>query len=1024
MKKILLFFLALSIGLSIYSQSLQQFQKTPIKENPELKIETPNVSQMSRYDDMAINEYLGIPDISIPLCNMKLSDISIPLSLSYQATGIKVNQDASCVGIGWDLNSLGSVVQIVRGDDDMNPYNYPHLYRLLPDYFSSNYIDFLELPVGGWNTGYPINTDGYPIEPVQEKYGYRMIFRDYFPINGKLVMNSQFRYSTTYWDSEPDIFIINILGEKLHCVTSDFSKSITQGARSSRITVLNKIGYKVEMGASDTWIVTNPDGVHFYFGLKQSFRPYTITSGNMLGSVGQFGDSSTSISSNTWYLTKIETAVGTVVDLSYDTSEEVEFTTLGNGTVEYVTSSYQTNYDPGYTLNYILYMFVNKGPVTGSTVKSTIKEKQYVLKEINSNKSKIKFNYTSREDISKYKKLESIMFSFDGKDPVRTVSFSYDYKANIEEGKRLFLNSLNVNGESYNFKYDQTQLPSRNSFAQDYWGYYNGSLNNNSLVPNPKRFGWAIESALEAPSYYGPLVNNMSANIKYTKAGILEKIIYPTNGSVEFEYELNTFKNFWVPNYTNTNNPRSAGSEGFGLRIKSIIHKESDSKILKKKTYEYYGGKSVILHQFDKEGNIDWLPSPNNPPFSMFYRFRAMSTASLSDVNPFSTHSGIGYDSVSCVFESVGDSQKYRTTTYYHNMPHYSSAYQAITRNMLHTIHMPSFENSNYPKNGSIKEKNYYNSLGQLVKKEEYEYENKKSNLFYGAKLMKIHDVIAYGSLGTSRYLLGYYPIFDFESLLSKKTEKSYTNSQVQEIETTYGYNSNRLLSSTMVKNSQNRPEYRYLKYPTDYSTTSIYSTMINKNILSPVIKESSVLDNGTIISEITTNYAGNSTNVFILPSSVQSNSYDNNSLRTEITFDRYDTKGKVLQTTKLTGLSTIYLWAYSNQYLVAEIKNTTYEVVESALAAIGLTSVSALASNMNPDKDKLDKLRTLAPLSDAHVITYTYKPLVGILTATDPRGVTTYYDYDSFGRLKETYIIENSIKKIIQVNDYHYQNQ
>ncbi len=59
--------------------------------------------------------------------------------------------------------------------------------------------------------------------------------------------------------------------------------------------------------------------------------------------------------------------------------------------------------------------------------------------------------------------------------------------------------------------------------------------------------------------------------------------------------------------------------------------------------------------------------------------------------------------------------------------------------------------------------------------------------------------------------------------------------------------------------------------------------------------------------------------------------------------------------------------------------------------------------------------------LPDAEITTYTYKPLVGITSGTDPRGVTTYYDYDDFGRLKETYIIENGVKKILQAYDYHY---
>lgn len=1029
MKKSILFWMLLSIGLGVYSQSSQVFEKTAIKDNAQAKSETPNVSQLSRYDDLSINEYLGIPDISIPLGNLKLADINIPLTISYQATGIKVNQDASSVGLGWDLNTLGSMVQIVRGDDDMKPY-YKESYRLLPDYFSSNYPDFAELIPGSYNENVKIPDKTPSVEPVQEKYGYRVLFRDYFPIRGKFVYNQQFRYSTTRWDSEPDVFIINILGETLHCVTSDFPKDITNAGAysySRKIAVLNKIGYKVEEGLNDeTWVVINPHGTRFYFDKKQSFISRTRVDSGMLGIVGGYGDSSEGITSNRWYLTKIETTSGISLSLYYSVSEEAKFITKGNGTVEYVTSDQQINYDPGYPPVYLTYIYYNKAPITYNITETASSEKQYVLSSVVSSLgSKIGFKYTDREDIPQYKRLETITFSTEGPttEPAKTIHFFYDYRTNQVEGKRLFLNSIDVNGELYNFKYNQTQLPPRNSFAQDYWGYYNGSLNNNSLVPNPKRFGYVVKPNLE--SHYNPIVNNMSANLNYIKAGILEKLIYPTGGSVEFEYELNTFNNFWVPNYTNTNNPRSADSEGFGLRVKSVIHKDENAKILKRRIYEYYGGKSVIFHQFDKDGSVHWIDRLNFY-FSTSNYFKAMSTASLGDVNPFSTHTGIGYDSVSCIFDNISNQKKYKITTHYHNMLHYASAYQPITRNLLHTIHMPSFENSRYPKNGTIKEKDYYNDSGRLVKREEFQYENKKSELFYGAKLMKIQDVykasIEGGSYmpGISRYLLAYYPIFDFESLLSEKKEISYDGNQGIEIVTSYGYNANRLLSSTKVENSQKNLQYHYLRYPTDYNTVDIYKKMINNNMLTPVIKESAVTHDGEVINEVTTNYAESTTKQLILPSSIQSNSSENNSLRTEVTFDQYNTKGSIQQIT-VDGMPTVYLWAYSGLYLVAEIKNTTYDVAEAALVEVGLSSASMLGSILAPDITKLDKLRSVASLKNALITTYTYKPLVGMTSMTDPRGVVTTYEYDSFGRLSK---VKDANGKVINSYDYHYQNQ
>lgn len=51
---------------------------------------------------------------------------------------------------------------------------------------------------------------------------------------------------------------------------------------------------------------------------------------------------------------------------------------------------------------------------------------------------------------------------------------------------------------------------------------------------------------------------------------------------------------------------------------------------------------------------------------------------------------------------------------------------------------------------------------------------------------------------------------------------------------------------------------------------------------------------------------------------------------------------------------------------------------------------------------------------------TYTYIPYVGVSSETDPRGITTYYTYDSAGRLIEEYRLVNDNKQILNVYRYH----
>lgn len=51
----------------------------------------------------------------------------------------------------------------------------------------------------------------------------------------------------------------------------------------------------------------------------------------------------------------------------------------------------------------------------------------------------------------------------------------------------------------------------------------------------------------------------------------------------------------------------------------------------------------------------------------------------------------------------------------------------------------------------------------------------------------------------------------------------------------------------------------------------------------------------------------------------------------------------------------------------------------------------------------------------------YTYYPYIGIATETDQRGVTTYYAYDSLGRLTEVWRMADGKKQIINAWKYHY---
>ena len=116
-----------------------------------------------------------------------------------------------------------------------------------------------------------------------------------------------------------------------------------------------------------------------------------------------------------------------------------------------------------------------------------------------------------------------------------------------------------------------------------------------------------------------------------------------------------------------------------------------------------------------------------------------------------------------------------------------------------------------------------------------------------------------------------------------------------------------------------------------------------------------------------------------------------------------------------------MYLWSYKNQYPIAEIKNATYNQVKDLISESTLNALSAKIAPTSADWSMINNLTV--SLKNALITTYTYRPLVGMMTSTSPQGLTTYYAYDAGKRLKEVYIFENGVKRILKSYIYNYKN-
>lgn len=96
MRMILFFLLNLSVYSILYAEEANQylFNRTPEM----LKVEAPNAASFNKYIDNPIGLYNGTPEVNVPLYTLKDGSIEIPITLRYNTSGIKVNEEASWVG--------------------------------------------------------------------------------------------------------------------------------------------------------------------------------------------------------------------------------------------------------------------------------------------------------------------------------------------------------------------------------------------------------------------------------------------------------------------------------------------------------------------------------------------------------------------------------------------------------------------------------------------------------------------------------------------------------------------------------------------------------------------------------------------------------------------------------------------------------------------------------------------------------------------------------------------------------------
>ncbi len=259
--------------------------------------------------------------------------------------------------------------------------------------------------------------------------------------------------------------------------------------------------------------------------------------------------------------------------------------------------------------------------------------------------------------------------------------------------------------------------------------------------------------------------------------------------------------------------------------------------------------------------------------------------------------------------------------------------------------------------------------------------------------------------------------IYNLSKKISTKFDRNGLNPVILTTDYKYTGSNHLQLTSQILTNSQNEKletKYFYAK-DTEMASEPLRYELLAKNMVGLPLREESYRG-GNKLSEKRTQYgsfpSSTANQPNILPQYVYAKKGNvvPDQLEKKVTYDSYSAFGNLTQYTIENGIPVSIIWGYSQTLPIAKIENATNAQVASALGVSDLYSIN------ETNLAAINALRNALP--NAMVTTYTYIPLVGISTITDPKGDTATYTYDSFGRLES---VRDGKGLILSENQYNY---
>lgn len=952
---------------------------------------SPNASSLGVYGEIPVSYYTGIPSINIPIYDIKNGDIDLNISLNYFSLSNKVEEESSWIGLGWSLNAGGVITRVKRGFCDITP-------------------------------------------------------------NGGLSSGPQ-SISSCFVDKEMDYFYYNFSGYSGKFVIDKSDNSIKQIIQTDL-----KIE-KIDDNASG-FIITLPSGIIYEFRQKEYTR--------IIENISYLGDM-VYLYPSSWFLTKIKSPLQREINFEYTSnsypSEHNYVTEIHNFRYSFSHSESPHISEDEYDDIFSSFFDFGSDPSTKRYDIDKVTSINYnvYLKKIDFGEGTIEFLTKNREDLKTIpdrnvpQAIDRIMIKEKTRNSiVKNFLFITNYFNSGQTGpdfqtKRLKLekiqelNSVNAPIKEHQFEYNTVvNLPNKNSEAKDYWGFYNGQLNNDNL----------------------DVINRVhSSNNTYLQANLLSSIRYPTGGQSSFLFEECNFYN------------RGSLSAGGGHRIKRIISHDGNRETLKLFDYNIHHtnqtttGKLISGVRTQYDFKSDGYITRNGVRLHYRCDYTNHSNSNCLILGDGSGGHFVGHDRVTVYTDENGLLGKTVYNFYNQDIP-----------NPQTFDYIPNWPKQVHPMNGLLLNDTVYEKRAdQYFPLQVNTYSYSTANQF---------EIYSYVSNPLRRSYDDQMPVGCMNSMASYSLQSNwiYQNEQVTkdynknnpqtylEHKKKFYYESNVHKQITKVESYLSSSLFKTVlfKYPTEINLMSgltedqilAINKLKDQYRLNTILEEVDNREN--LSSRIRTNYFINADNV-VLPQDVEKqNGYGD--IYSIINYTHYGDLNVVNEFLTEDGITTSIIWGYNGTMILGKALNASYDKVfctsfeedpnsildpnnsktgekvmylNSALQiqklfptgeyllsyfwrptlndswqlvkeTKNLTSQNYISTDKN--NGIIDEVRIYP--TNATMTTYTYLPLVGITSITDENNNSTYYEYDSFGRLE--YIKDNN-KQILKNIEYNY---